>query len=110
MIYSCRVQDAYALDWIYSGSGKDSNASISFSLHDSIGSKITLGPLQLKLIHVEQVTEFTASISSTATFASGLTTAEAGAIICCIGSDEFLGMTISFAGERMHVPFVSMRE
>ena len=96
-MYSCMVQASHSLLWRYTENG--STLSYSFVFNDPVTSKHVLGPLEFELRSAEATSEFAGSIISTATFASGLTAAEEGAVIACVGNNNSPEMTITFAGE-----------
>ena len=58
-----------------------------------------MGPWDLKLTFAEKTGDFAGNIMSTATFRSGLTADEEGAVISCVGNNDSPDITISFAGE-----------
>ena len=107
MVYSCMVQASHQLVWRYTDSS-GSTVSNPFVFDDPVNSKQNLGPLELQLTFTEQVDLSTGNIRSTATFASGLTAAEEGAVITCTGTNDSPDATISFASELVQVPSVSM--
>ena len=96
MIYSCMVQDSGVLLWTYTSNG--STLPYIFS-YDSVTTQYVLGPLELELTSVEETSESVFDLISTATFASGLTAAEEGAVISCGFSNSTQGIAIFFAGE-----------
>ena len=99
MVYSCVVEASHALVWTYTDSS-GSTLSSDFVFDDPVNSKKVLGPLELELTFTEQVGPSTGNIMSTATFASGLTAADEGAVILCTGNNDSPdAITISFAGE-----------
>ena len=107
-MYSCVVQASHSLVWRYTENGN--TLAYSFILDDPVTSKHVLGPLELELRSAEATSEFAGNMISTATFASGLTAAEEGAVISCAGTNDSPEITISFAGESVHVTFLSMTE
>ena len=95
--YSCAVKARYQLVWRYTVNGLTDSYPIVFN--DPVdGSVFNLGPFEVVLIEADQIgTTSSGDIRSTATSASGLTSAENGAVISCVG-DYSLEITISFAG------------
>ena len=99
VMYSCMVQASFSLVWMYTDSSGNTLQPYAFPFDDSVNRKEVLGPLELELTFAVPVSASTGNITSTATFASGLTAADEGAVITCVGSNNLADVTISFAGE-----------
>ena len=96
VMYACTVEANHQLVWRYIANGV--TKSHPFVFDDPVTSEVfILGPFELVLVSTEPVSSSEGNIMSTATVADGLTTAQNGVGISCVGS-KLLEITISFAG------------
>ena len=95
--YTCAVEASHQLVWRYTVNGDTKPHPFVFD--DPVtGQVFNLGPFELVLKSTEPVSSSAGNIMSTATVANGLSTAENGGVISCVGSTTPPGIMITFAG------------